>query len=301
MPIAGLLAASSIGWPSIFYIFGALAIIWSIAFFYFGADAPSKYRSISPEEKMYIEESLRTTEAKNDNGVKQKIKVPWKEIFTSKPMWALIIVHSAQDWVFMTLLTEIPNYITDVLNFKIKASGEISALPYLMMWILSFPMSWLSDFALKKGASRTTIRKISNTVASCGPAIALACMSVVPADDYIWAIVILVLAVGLNAGNLCGFLINHIDLSPNFAGTMMSITSCIATICSILAPLLCAVIVTDESSAYQWDIVFYVLAVISLLSNLVFVIFGKGEVQWWNEPETQRQKQRGKEENETQT
>lgn len=114
------------------------------------------------------------------------------------------------------------------------------------MWILSFPISWLSDFALKKGATRGIVRKISNTVAHWGPAIALACMSIVPTDDYTWAIVILVLAVGLNAGSLCGFQINHIDLSPNFAGTMMSITNCAATVTSIIAPLICGVIVTEE-------------------------------------------------------
>lgn len=124
-------------------------------------------------------------------------------------------------------------------------SGGISALPYLIMWILSFPMSWLSDYALKKGMSRGMARKISNTVAHWGPAIALTCMSVVPTND-VWVIVILVLAVGLNAGSLCGFQINHIDLSPNFAGTMMSITNCVATVTSIIAPLICGMIVSDE-------------------------------------------------------
>lgn len=303
MPIAGVLATSKFGWPSIFYIFGALAIIWSVAFFYYGADAPSDHRSISQEEKMYIEESLRT-KAKNDEEVTQKMKTPWKEIFTSVPMWALIIVHCGQNWGYWTLLTEIPSYMTGVLKYDVGEGGGISALPYLVMWILSFPMSWLSDYALKKGASRGTVRKVSNTVAHWGPAIALALMSVVPAD-YFWPIFILTLAVGLNAGSLCGFQINHIDLSPNFAGTMMSITNCAATVTSIIAPLICGVIVSEESSAYQWNIVFYVSAAIYFLGNLVFVIFGKGEVLWWNDPQAKRpeggSKRRVEEENETQT
>lgn len=71
MPIAGVLAASSIGWPSIFYIFGTLAIVWGIVFLYFGADAPSDHRSISQEERKYIEDSLKTSETKSDNEVKE--------------------------------------------------------------------------------------------------------------------------------------------------------------------------------------------------------------------------------------
>lgn len=113
------------------------------------------------------------------------------------------------------------------------------------MWLLSFPVSWLSDYALKKGASRGVVRKTSNTIAHWGPAVALACMSLISAD-YVWAVAILVIAVGLNAGSLCGFQINHIDLSPNFAGTLMSVTNCIATVTAIIAPIICSEIVVDE-------------------------------------------------------
>lgn len=292
MPISGFLAASNVGWPSIFYIFGALTILWSIVFFYYGADSPAEHRSISQKEREYIEESLRTAETKDEDESKQKLRMPWKEIFTSLPMWALIIVHCSQNWGYWTLLTEMPSYFTGVMK-NIEKSGLFSALPYLAMWLLSFPISWLSDYALKKGASRSTVRKVCNTVAHWGPAIALACMSVAPTDDYSWAVVILTIAVGLNAGSLCGYQINHIDLSPNFAGTMMSITNCFATITSIVAPLICGLIVTDQTDVYQWNIVFYISAAIFFLGNLIFVIFGKAEVQWWNDPEevqTRRQK-----------
>ncbi|KMQ91449.1 inorganic phosphate cotransporter-like protein [Lasius niger] len=303
MPISGYLAASSVGWPSIFYLFGALTILWSTVFLYFGADSPAEHRSISQKEREYIEESLRTTEAKNENESKQKLRTPWKEIFTSLPMWAIIVAHCSQNWGYWTLLTEMPSYMTGVMK-NIEKSGLFSALPYLVMWILSFPISWLSDYALKKGASRGTVRKVCNTVAHWGPAVALACMSLVPTDNSTWAVVILTVAVGLNAGSLCGYQINHIDLSPNFAGTMMSITNCIATFTAIVAPLICGQIVIDESNVYQWNIVFYISAVIFFLGNLIFIICGKGEVQWWNNPEevqARRQKRDGDIEDKRQT
>jgi hypothetical protein len=36
-------------------------------------------------------------------------------------MWALIVVHCAQNWGFWTLLTEIPSYMDGVLGFDLKA------------------------------------------------------------------------------------------------------------------------------------------------------------------------------------
>ncbi|XP_020295891.1 putative inorganic phosphate cotransporter [Pseudomyrmex gracilis] len=294
MPISGAFAASDVGWPFIFYTFGTLSIVWSVVFFILGADAPSTYRGISQEEKEYIEESLKTTEEKETN---QKLQTPWKEIFTSAPMWAIIIAHCGQNWGYWTLLTEIPDYMTHVLHFDIMKSGGIAALPYLAMWILSFPVSWLSDYALKKGMSRGLVRKISNTLAHWGPAIALACMSVLPTNNYVWSVIVLIIAVALNAGSLCGFQINHIDLSPNFASTMMSITNCLATITAIVAPIICNKIVYDKSNADLWNIVFFVSAGVYFLGNLVFIIWSKGEVQWWNDPEEgQRQKQQQKQE-----
>ncbi|KAK2578284.1 hypothetical protein KPH14_007649 [Odynerus spinipes] len=282
LPICGVLAASKIGWPSIFYIFGATAVLWAIGFFFFGSDTPSTHPSISEEERKYIENSLQTASPDSE----EKLRTPWKQIFTSAPMWALIIAHCGQNWGYWTLLTEMPTYLNSVLHFNIEENGGISALPYLAMWILSFPVSWLSDYALKKGVSRAIARKVCNTIAHWGPAIALVTLGLVPTEEPFWAVLILVVAVGLNAGSLCGFQINHIDLSPNYAGTMMSITNCLASVIAIIAPLICGEIVVELDSRYQWSIVFYISAGVYFVGNLIFLIWGKAEVQWWNDPKS---------------
>ncbi|XP_046815652.1 putative inorganic phosphate cotransporter [Vespa crabro] len=285
LPFSGLLAASSIGWPSIFYIFGAFAVCWSIIFLFLGSDTPSTHSTISIEEKMYIKSSLESTHTDN----KEKLRTPWKEIFTSTPMWALIIAHCGQNWGYWTLLTEMPTYLNSVLGFDIEKNGGISALPYLAMWILSFPISWLSDYALKKNVSRSITRKLANTLAYWGPAAALIVLGFVPINNPLWTVIILIVAVGLNAGSLCGYQLNHIDLSPNHAGTMMSITNCLASVTAIIAPIICGEIITDLSSTHLWSIVFYISAGVYFVSNLIFLIWGKAEIQWWNDLKSDKQ------------
>ncbi|XP_003424100.3 putative inorganic phosphate cotransporter isoform X1 [Nasonia vitripennis] len=282
MPISGQLAASSLGWPSIFYVFGALGIGWAGLFLTLGSDEPESHSKISEAEKRYIRESLGKTVGSQDE--KERLRTPWKEIFTSLPMWALIIVHCGQNWGFWLLLTEIPTYMSEIVGYSIKENGLISALPYLTMWILSFPASWFSDLALRRGAPRGAIRKVSNTVAHWGPALALLALCFVDVANKSVPVTLLIIAVGLNAGAICGFQINHIDLSPNFAGTMMSITNCVASIIAIIAPIICGEIVKEQTNVEQWHIVFYISALIYFLGNLVFIVFGSGEVQWWNDP-----------------
>ena len=50
----------------------------------------------------------------------QKRRTPWFDIFTSLPMWALIIAHSGQNWGFYTLLTEMPSYMNSILKFDLQ-------------------------------------------------------------------------------------------------------------------------------------------------------------------------------------
>lgn len=38
----------------------------------------------------------------------------------------------------------------------------------------------------------------------------------------------------------------HLDMSPNFAGTMLGITNCVANLTSIIAPLAAGAIIKDE-------------------------------------------------------
>lgn len=114
LAVSGIIAASSFGWPGIFYISGAAGVLWSVAFFIFGCNSPSEYPSITKEEREFIELMPGSSNDRN------KI-VPWKEIFTSKPFWALLIAHCAENWGFWTLLTQIPSYMKDVLNFDIKS------------------------------------------------------------------------------------------------------------------------------------------------------------------------------------
>lgn len=56
------------------------------------------------------------------------------------------------------------------------------------------------------------------------------------------------IAVMLNGGIFSGYLCNHIDLSPNFAGVLMGITNGIANLTSILGPLIAGFLIKNEVS-----------------------------------------------------
>lgn len=60
MPLSGLLAEYGFdgGWPSIFYVFGVVGVIWSVAFIWFVHEDPSSHPNMDEKEKKYILSSL---------------------------------------------------------------------------------------------------------------------------------------------------------------------------------------------------------------------------------------------------
>lgn len=128
--------------------------------------------------------------------------------------------------------------------FDLFQNGLWSALPYLTAWICSFPISYISDVLIKRDVLTVQAsRKICNTIGEWIPAIALIGLGYVTKEEPGIARGLLIFAVASNVAIYCGHNVNHMDLSPNFAGPLMGITNTVANICSILAPLIASIIV----------------------------------------------------------
>ncbi|XP_047109481.1 putative inorganic phosphate cotransporter [Schistocerca piceifrons] len=223
-------------------------------------------------------------------GISQKFPTPWVSIFTSLPVFALIVVTMTQNWGMDTLFTELPTYFSNFLGFDIASNGLLSALPYIANIVLSVACSWIVNSVEKKQVlSRGALRKVINSIGHWFPAAALVALSFIPVEDPTAAVILLTAAIGFNGLTVMGMMMNIIDIAPNFSGLMMGVTDCIGTLTSIAAPLYVGAIV-KENTIQEWRIVFLTAAGMLFVGNLIFVIFAKGEVQPWNEPNYSRGK-----------
>lgn len=276
LAVSGPIVTSYIGWPSLFYISGGVAFIWAIAYLIFGAETPDHSNIISTSERDYVKKLT-------GNSMITTLKTPWKDMFTSRPFIALIFAHSGFTWGFYTLLTEMPTYMDGVLDMHMGSNGLLSALPYFVMWILCLIVSPVADFLINRGyMTATTSRKLFNTIGQWVPMLCLIGLGYMDKNNVEFAIALLTLAVGVNSASYVGYLVNHMDLSPNFAGTMMGITNGISNLLSIFAPLVVGGIVENEADSSEWRTVFFITAGFYFVCNLMFIILGSAEVQPWN-------------------
>lgn len=277
--VSGVLSSTWQGWPLAFYVFGGLGYVWMLAWILLCANTPATHSRISRAEREYIEKSL---------SVKANEKIfptPWKGIFTSLPMWAFIVAMFGQNWGYSTLLTEIPTYMDKIMNFDMKSNSILSSAPYIASFILSFVFGALSDFLInRKYISLENSRKLFNSIGKIVPAIALIVLGYLPENQTVLSVIMLIIAVGVNAACFTGFQINAVDLSPRFSGVLMGIGNGSSNIFSIISPLVVQFVVGDhETDKSLWRIIFIIAACIYVASDIFFIIFASGEVQPWND------------------
>ncbi|KAG6800033.1 inorganic phosphate cotransporter isoform X1 [Apis mellifera caucasica] len=287
MPLSGVLSRHGFdgGWPSIFYVFGAVGTIWCIAFLLMIYEDPESHPRIAEDEKKYILSALW------GNAGASSPPVPWFSIVTSLPFWAILIAHMGQNYGYETLMTELPTFMKQILNFDIESNGTVSALPYLAMWIFSMLISHVADWMISSGRfNHTFTRKIVNSIGQFGPAIALAAASYTGCNSWL-TVTILTIGVGLNGGIYSGFKVNHLDISPRFAGILMSFTNCLANLAGLLAPITAGYIIVGPPTHAKWRLVFMISAGVYIACATFYVIFGSGQRQPWDNPDKDEERQ----------
>lgn len=236
LPVSGLLAQSW-GWESVFYVFGVIGCIWTVLWLIFVKQAPAYDPYITSAEKDYIETSL------DKQTMNKHVPIPWKAIWTSTAVWAIIAAQFSEGWGFFTLQTQLPQFLKDVLDFDIAKSGFISAIPYLSMSFMLQIAGYLADWVRIKGIWTTgQTRRYFNCLAFIAQTICmlLAAFFLHPAAS----VTFITIGVGLAAFAYSSFSVNYLDIAPQFAGVLMGICNSFATVAGIVSPILTGYIVT---------------------------------------------------------
>ncbi|CAH3152138.1 unnamed protein product [Pocillopora meandrina] len=281
MYLSGLLCASDLwgGWPSTFYIFGSVALVWFFTWMIFAHDKPIHHPWISTEEREYILSSLGAKQEK------KRRKILWRQLLTSLPVWAIITAHFCFNWVNFTCISLLPSYFREALNFAISKTGFVSGLPYLLHTIVGVGGGQLADWLRSRGILTTgQTRKVSLTAGFLIPASLIVSTSYVTCDQPTLAVVLCSLATGISALSSISIFANILDIANRYSEHVMAISNLAATIPGIVAPYLVGIITNNQPTTIQWQKVFFINAGIFVLGWITYIFLGSGKPQPWNTP-----------------
>ncbi|KAJ8668252.1 hypothetical protein QAD02_009915 [Eretmocerus hayati] len=272
---------NDMGWQAVFYIHGAVPMIWVVLFFIFFADSPETQTFITEQERQMIVNSYGHRGPGN-----KEVKVPWKAIFSSCPFIALIFTNTLGNFTWYFLLTQMPLYMNNMLHFDIKSNTTITCLPYLVNVFTNTFIGKFLDFGRKREWwSQTGARKIAVGI-SCLPAcVFLALIAFVFEGNRNVTVGLLCASIIFSGAIFVGHLTNQNDLAPNYAGILMGITNTPGTISAFLLPALIGALMENGDTIERWRYVFGLNIVAQLSAFLIFMMFGSAKIQDWNYPD----------------
>lgn len=246
-PAIGVLAGGAIlgewGWRPVFWIFGAVTLLWLIPWQI--ASSPMRARA-------------RADRASERVSIRRLLRVP--------TLWKMSIVHFLSNYGFYFLLAWLPLYLVNTRGYSIGEMTVLTTLSFTTQGIVALAGGWLSDRMVARGADEGEVRRwlmIAGQIA-----IGTATAGIAVAEGYTTLAVWLAVAgfgAGLIATNI--FAVGQIFAGPRAAGSWMGVQNALGNISGIVGPIVTGLIV-DYLGGYGYA--FATAAGLSLLGALLW-------------------------------
>ena len=138
-------------WPWVFYLSGAMGLLWTVWWLrdYY---PPTHHARLSAEERREIQEVLVSAPH-------SKSSSSWWRLLTVREVWGMVLGKACCDAVWFTYIAWLPKYLVDVRSFDNAQIGSIAWIPYAASGVGSVVGGWCSSRLLLHGYSLNFSRK----------------------------------------------------------------------------------------------------------------------------------------------
>lgn len=270
------------GWPFAFYMSGLLGFLWLALWYFLAFDDPAHDPKVSAAELRKIQSSNGAGPLKAST---TKRPLPWRAVFTSAPVWALVAARFSNLWVSLLLFTKLPAYVEGVLGMSLSQNANFSALVFAFTIVSMLGSGVLADCLLRCDLPTTLVRKAFQLTANFGASLCLLCLTFSGTNR---SLVLFLLVIGkvtlgaFTAGNAAAV----VDMAPMYSATLNGMITTFGQTTGVLAPLVAGLLSSSAKSdkVTQWTHIFYLAASVSFVGGVVFAIYGSAERQPWADP-----------------
>lgn len=158
---------SRFGWQSSFYVCGAIGIIAAIIWYQTVRSTPEEHPRISKSELQLITENRFETEVVSSGNSH------WKSFLRQRSFWMMGIGGFSSIWLIQFFVFWLPYYLQAVRHLSFQKMGVYASFPWITALIFMILAGFISDWIIKRGASRFWARNMINVIALAIAAIAL--------------------------------------------------------------------------------------------------------------------------------
>lgn len=242
------------GWPSVFYIFGSMGIVWAVAWLYLVPSVPPQ-----PDDQAVPEANI-----------KSKRTIPWKVLLLHRSVVALYVLCAAGASVTFTLVSWLPSYFVDTFGLSVSEAGFYSVLPFVAMAIVPVVTGRYAD---KMVARKIPVIKIRKGLVGFGLLVVAACLTALTLAPSSVAAVIIVcgLFVGLGTA-VIGYSPVPAELLPEHGDILFGFMAAVGSLASAGVLALTGLLLESTGS---YNTIFVSMAGLTVVGMLAFQIFGR--------------------------
>ncbi|CAL1533550.1 unnamed protein product [Lymnaea stagnalis] len=279
--IAGFLCSVPIdnGWPFVFYVFGAITLLWTLAWHIMTTQKPEDHPWISDEEKSFIIATRSLSLGTEKTGSRDK--PPYRDIMTSVPVIVLFFVTSVHMWSLTIIYTYIPVYFSRLLGFTYEETGVlVSCVAFCRLFGAILWTIIGNKLMSRPGMTANKSRKIIFTAGSVIAGVFLVAVTFVASDLRSLAATLMCVAMVSQSVSAVVMPALALDMAPRYAGFISGMSMSIASVVAIPGPLIVAAL-TPTNSQSEWTTVWLIVSAATLVGAVIFLVFGQASLLPW--------------------
>lgn len=251
-------------WPSAFYSFGVVGLVWCVVWFAIARDRPDLDPRVTPAERELLAREAEPAPTEKDGS--------WRALLRHRAAWALFAAHFANTWTLYVLLSWLPSYLREVQHMSIGAAGIWSAGPWMSMFLMMYAGAAVTEWIVRRTSSVAAARKLMQAVGLLGSGALLLSVQALPLSPTL-VLTVLCAATGLLGLGWSGFSANYLDIAPRHGAMLFAVGNTFGTIPGVVGVTITGWLI-DVTGTY--NAAFALAAGISVAATIVFAVFGKG-------------------------
>lgn len=258
-PLLVVLVLEYMHWRLAFAVFGALGVVWAIAFYSWYRDDPRQNPKVNASESALIPPASEAMLGHEP--------VPWKRLITSKTVWLLWAQYICLNYGWAFYITWLPTYLLEARQVTLHKGAMLAGIPLFFGGLGSV---FCGYFATYLGRRMGNVVKARRRLACTGFLGAACCLALsVHIKDPLLAMIVVGLASFANdlamppswgacmdvGGKICGTLSGSMNMMGNFGAS--------------LAPIITGFLLVWTN--HNWTVIFYVSAAVYALGTVCWL------------------------------
>ena len=242
---AGATLVAKLGWRGLFFVSGAVSILWLIPWKIVAPPIPPQ------------------------SVVQKHERIGWKQLLTSRSVWGTVGGLCGANYAWYFLLSWLPSYLVNARHFSIHAMAIWGSAPYLFMAVTSLIAAQLSDWLIANGRSPVVIRKRFLAAGLAGTAIFLPAVLLSNLSFALAALFLSCIAFGVYASNI--FALTQTLAGPEAAGRWTGLQNAWGNVAGIISAVATGWFVAKTG---QYSIAFLAASRLEPAGRRQFLLFG---------------------------